>query len=199
MSWTIDVPKDEETADLMLLEAAINRAVTEKIPMFCSARDMGADNPNTYPSKFSERIFRIGGANIYGHANDAVGSKDNVHYTFPGNLVATEALAPDATLTKNFFTGSSVATALAAGLAALIIYCAQVRVAASKDDERREEAVRCLNKLKTQEGMKKALDIISKGGKYLQVWDIFDQTSKRDLTALQSVVNIAMRLSPPGF
>lgn len=81
-------------------------------------------------------------------------------------------------------TGSSVATALAAGLAALLIYCVRLGAlyAATMPEEKGKETTRLteehIKNAKTyhqmMELLKRAGSIKHKDGKYLQVWNIFD-------------------------
>lgn len=128
MSWTITPPSNEtvsEKQDMKELEQAISDALTANILMFCSASDEGANQTATYPSKAQPgNIFKIGGADANGGLYDRVGDISVVDFILPGQLVASEDLT-DSALSKQYWSGSSVATALAAGLAALILYCAR--------------------------------------------------------------------------
>lgn len=129
MSWTITPPSNEtesEQQDLKELEAAIAEASAENILMFCSASDEGANQTATYPSKAQPgKIFKIGGADANGGLYDRVGDISMVDFILPGQLVASEDLTDSALSKQQYWSGSSVATALAAGLAALILYCAR--------------------------------------------------------------------------
>lgn len=128
MSWTITPPSNEtvsEKEDMKELEQAISDALTANILMFCSASDEGANQTATYPSKAQPgNIFKIGGADANGGLYDRVGDISVVDFILPGQLVASEDLT-DSALSKQYWSGSSVATSLAAGLAALILYCAR--------------------------------------------------------------------------
>lgn len=128
MSWTITPPSNEtetEQKDRKDLEAAITKASAANILMFCSASDEGAKQLDTLPSKASGSIFKIGGADANGGLYERVGDIAAVDYTLPGHLVASDALADSARSKVQDSSGSSVATSLAAGLAALILYCAR--------------------------------------------------------------------------
>lgn len=128
MSWTITPPFNEtetEQKDRKDLEAAITKASAANILMFCSASDEGAKQLDTLPSKASGSVFKIGGADANGGLYERVGDIAAVDYTLPGHLVASDALADSARSKVQYSSGSSVATALAAGLAALILYCAR--------------------------------------------------------------------------
>lgn len=128
MSWTITPPSNEtesEQQDLKELESAIMEASQANVLMFCSASDEGANQTATFPSKaLPGKIFKIGGADANGGLYDRVGDISMVDFILPGQLVASEDLT-DSALSKQYWSGSSVATALAAGLAALILYCAR--------------------------------------------------------------------------
>lgn len=129
MSWTITPSSNEdetERKERKELEQAIMDAAAAEILMFCSASDEGAKQNDTLPSKaMSGSIFKIGGADVNGNLYERVGDIAAVDYTLPGHLVASE-VPPDVTRSKvQYSSGSSVATALAAGLAALILYCAR--------------------------------------------------------------------------
>ncbi|PWY74518.1 subtilisin-like protein, partial [Aspergillus sclerotioniger CBS 115572] len=174
MSWTIDIPSDiDENPNFRLLREALQRADQRNILMFCSASDRGANNPATFPAQASANIFRIGAAKQSGQMVDNVGSPDNVDYTCPGDSVNTEWLDPSGVMRTDWHTGSSVATALAAGLAALILYCVQVLVARGDTEDELQKASASLKKLKTPDGMKKALGVMQDDAKYLAVWNIF--------------------------
>ncbi|KAI8633882.1 hypothetical protein F5Y19DRAFT_462121 [Xylariaceae sp. FL1651] len=79
-------------------------------------------------------------------------------------------------------TGSSVATALAAGLAALILYCVQVRLLRARKDE--AEAVRAqFRRLTEHDQMMKAFRSIGvteeSNYKYIAVWDTFEKPVRK--------------------
>lgn len=132
MSWTITPPSSEsesERQDQKDLESAINEAWTAGILMFCSASDEGANYTATFPSKARPgHIFKIGGADANGGLYHRVGDIAWVDYILPAQAVTSEYLADTglSTAGKTHSSGSSVATALAAGLAALILYCARM-------------------------------------------------------------------------
>ncbi|KNA98331.1 hypothetical protein FOXG_02704 [Fusarium oxysporum f. sp. lycopersici 4287] len=170
MSWTIDPPKDDrERQDL---ENAVVEAANANILMFCSARDKGVHNAPTYPSNATGKIFTIGAANSSGASVDYVGNASELSYTFPGDKVEVDS----GRTPPEIVDGSSVATALAAGLAALILYCIQVRIFLAKDYEK-QKAGEAYKKVKQHEGMVKAFDAIEttkeSNHKFLKVWEVF--------------------------
>ena len=181
MSWTISVPSadeklsPEDQAAMADLESAITDASTKNILMFCSASDEGAVQSSTYPSKHAKRIFTIGAADASGVVSKAVGDINAVDFILPGKLVEDET--DGAVKNIQYWTGSSVATALAAGLAALILYCGQIRIARAAAGSKKSKAVQHFERLKTYDGMMEAFRNIgttaASKNKYLTVWDVF--------------------------
>lgn len=174
MSWTIDAPENEE--ERRDLENAVIEAANADILMFCSATDKGAKQTATYPSKAApNKVFTIGAANAHGASVDYVGNLTNINYTFPGDKVEVDG-GPARTTSQEIVDGSSVATALAAGLAALILYCVQVRVLLAPNDQK-EKARSDFKKVKKYEGMRQAFKAIEtteeSNHKFLKVWEMF--------------------------
>ncbi|KAK4209225.1 intracellular serine protease [Rhypophila decipiens] len=172
MSWSIESPGDE--GERRELEDAISKAEKANILMFCSAADQGAKQTDTYPSRATRRIFTIGAAGPSGETNSWVGDPEKVNFTFPGDRVEIMDKTPSNTTRE--ISGSSVATALAAGFCALLLYCVQVRLLtareAEKDQVRSEFAA-----LKRHEEMLKAFRTIGVSpeshGKFITVWEFF--------------------------
>lgn len=183
MSWTITPPAAEnegDAQDMQELNDALTDATKNNILMFCSASDEGAKQADTFPSKANCKIFKIGAADAHGGPFDLLGDINSVDFILPGHLVAGEEFtdAEVANLEKaQVWSGSSIATALAAGLAALILYCAQIRVLRSPEKSiERKDAERHFQMLKRHDHMMKAFKTIGesgKAGKYPPVWDIF--------------------------
>ncbi|KAK0645718.1 hypothetical protein B0T16DRAFT_327967 [Cercophora newfieldiana] len=179
MSWTIDPPEDD--AECRDLDSAIVEAANEDILMFCSASDRGAKQTATYPSKAApNKIFTIGAASAWGTADPWVGSLNSIDLTFPGDKVdlvvagvADGTAAPDIKQAS----GSSVATALGAGLAALILYCVQVRYVVAPDADAKAEARSDFEKLRKHENMLRAIKAIGttekSNHKFVEVWELF--------------------------
>jgi hypothetical protein len=179
MSWTITPPTNpnkSQVEDIKELEKAIMEAAQEGILMFCSASDEGAKQDSTFPSKATNKIFKIGGADANGGLYKPVGDINSVDFILPGQLVEGEGLSEGAINKVEFWSGSSVATALAAGLAALILYCAQIRILRA-NGAAKDKAKRDFNSLKQYEKMMKAFKNIgttnASNGRYLTVWEVF--------------------------
>ena len=124
MSWSIE-RTDENKFDIVALESAVRDAANNRILMFCAASDGGAVSDRSFPAKsVNELLFKIGAATEEGSKWKWVGDANHVNFIFPGYRVVQERYEA---FLKNckFLTGSSVATAIAAGLAALILDCVQ--------------------------------------------------------------------------
>lgn len=136
MSWTVQDLEDDhdnKVEDIARLRSALDRAVKAKILLFCSAPDIGAASPQVlssyYPfgySAISDSMFKIGAAKADGSMYGWAGDPRSVDFILPGHNVELregDRIHEEDDIPK---TGSSVATALAAGLAALIIHCVRL-------------------------------------------------------------------------
>lgn len=119
MSWTV-----EETAnnklDLKAMEEAIDEAHKQNILMFCAAKDSGFGQSVNfgYPKRFNKPVFCIGATTEHGNLSESIGSqKEAIDFGFPG-----ENITPLSGDTTTKIAGSSIATALASGLAGLLLY-----------------------------------------------------------------------------
>ncbi|KAF5567239.1 intracellular serine protease [Fusarium phyllophilum] len=169
--------------------------------MFCSARDKGAHNAPTYPSKATGKIFTIDAANSSGASVDYVGNASELSYTFPGDKVEVDSGLSRRT-PPEIVDGLSVATALTAGLAALILYCIHVRIILAKDSEK-QRARDTYRKVKQHDGMVKAFDAIEttkeSNHMFLKVWEVFgkrveQKDHKPQEERLQLVADVGARL-----
>ncbi|TDZ20674.1 hypothetical protein Cob_v006481 [Colletotrichum orbiculare MAFF 240422] len=180
---TADKEKPELT-DIQRLEKAIDAAKEAGILMFCSASDdIMASAMDTLPyRKQPDYIFRIGAAQSLGQQDPHSEDVKRIDYFFPGHQVA-EARNPRSNQAVEYHDGSSIGTALAAGLASLIIHCA--RLAHYSYEKRKARGVSGRNPyegldraLREQASMKMALDNIKKNHspgheKFLPVWNVF--------------------------
>lgn len=167
-SWAI--PRTDDNARFITeLDIAVFNAHKEKILIFCAASDVGVgkgfdyDIGDDYPAKCDRKVFCIGAATVSGARHPMVGSQI-VHYCVPGQYVpATAENGQSVTLQ-----GSSIATALAAGLAGLILYCVSL-------SERHRDM---LDRVKTRDGMQKVLDSLRRNSGAeinLKHFDIHDE------------------------
>ncbi|KAL6695387.1 hypothetical protein J3F84DRAFT_408366 [Trichoderma pleuroticola] len=201
MSWTIrklakkigsvpnalDIGTDEEhkrspeEVAMDALQKAIEKAKSRNILMFCSAADdiqlLGRESLPF--SAASDCILRIGAALPKGQRDPTSEDFNTISYFFPGNQVA-EARNPRSSKPVEYHDGSSVSTALAAGLASLIIYCTNV-VKTYYDDSR--PFTDWALKLRNHKNMRTAFDNINSPDyddkKFLPVWKTFGDATER--------------------
>jgi hypothetical protein len=179
MSWTIE-RTERNKGDIDELERAIELAASKDILMFCAATDQGAYRDRTYPAASgTKKIFKIGAAEASGAAYKWVGDQSAVDFIMPGHQVVLER-HDDRNVTKfTPLTGSSVATALASGLAAIVLYCVQLGGVVRADGNQKAETqeLQRYEALKKHERMKDALQRIgldkTSEHKYILVWNRF--------------------------
>ena len=123
MSWKIGKPKDPEID--ALFKNALGSAVKKGILMFCSSGDSGdLEYGDSYPcALYTDKIFKIGAATALGKPRTETPRPQLLDYILPGHEVLERK--PKG-VKSDSHTGSSVATALAAGLAAMILHCVKV-------------------------------------------------------------------------
>lgn len=119
MSWTID---DASQEDKKAMESAIHRKNGNRtIPiMFCASRDQGREigERPLYPyASAPDLIYRIGAVDEYG--GNLSMTPGDVDYLLPCQGLDRSSMDDSRKVTE----GSSEATALAAGLAGLILLC----------------------------------------------------------------------------
>ncbi|ROW04705.1 hypothetical protein VMCG_04794 [Cytospora schulzeri] len=186
MSWSIPVPDNEHSGAKKLFKDAVNKTIKDKRIMFCSSSDKGNFNNKEYPSAANPQgdgMFRIGAAKDDGTLFSYV--DPNVDYIFPGVKVNSYT-AGDRHAQQHEITGSSVATALGAGLAATIIYCFKMGALATKiarsqrnsqeampSTQFTEEHVRSIAEYSTMKSAFDKLGFINQA-RFIQVWDLLE-------------------------
>ncbi|RSM00406.1 hypothetical protein CEP52_009156 [Fusarium oligoseptatum] len=182
--------KEKQTMESMAvdnLDAAVGRAIhDDKILMFCSTSDdIQLSAMETLPYQRGQKsIFRIGAALPLGQRDHQSEDEDKIDFYLPGNRVAA-ALNPRSAGVVKYHDGSSVSTALAAGLASLIMHCAHVawqHVESKKlGGENRFQGLR--EALRKRQNMHTAFTNIDvpdwNKKKYLPVWKIFGPVAER--------------------
>ncbi|RDW67032.1 hypothetical protein BP5796_09781 [Coleophoma crateriformis] len=183
MSWTIKQP--EKQRDKEKFDAAMRRAVAAGILIFCSAGDAGAHQDSDYPASCSpNKVIRIGAAKANGNAWEWVGSLNNLDFITPGHEVVQRK--SEDVLMQHFQpqTGSSVATALAVGLAALIISCVKLGALHTQSVGVSPTAVtmKDLVEVRQHKNMKAAFDAVGtsreSNNKFIEVWRLFEKAAK---------------------
>lgn len=122
MSWTLSQEVANDETLRTKFKNAVQEAEKHHILMLGATMDQGRNTRNsTFPSKELSEIICIGGAGLQGE--DDTASQEDSEFTFPkGNLGKIHPTKPG----NEEVSGSSVATALAAGLAALVLHCAEL-------------------------------------------------------------------------
>ena len=153
MSWTIE--SNDPASDITGLEEAIKEAAAKGIVLLCAFSDQGnvSASSKCYPGAFDKTIT-IGAATKSGQPCTWV-NKAMVDLLLPGEHIIVEQRPEASTKPHN---GSSLSTALAAGLVALLLHLIQL-----VDPSQHK---------KLQEDMSKSLTKIA-NDKYIDVQDIF--------------------------
>ncbi|KAH8745521.1 hypothetical protein BGZ57DRAFT_918456 [Hyaloscypha finlandica] len=153
MSWTIK-RTDNDGADNLNREIETAGGTAQDIILFCAAENEGEyGSNNTLPasSKIST-IKKIGSSNKEGKPSGKV-KTDGFDFLFPSEGVLNE-ITHD--LKENKRQGSSVSTALASGLAAMILWCS---VVAGREKKYFRSKGRVATIFKTLESPEKFVDI----------------------------------------
>ncbi|KAL4909352.1 hypothetical protein BDW74DRAFT_187521 [Aspergillus multicolor] len=175
-----DVEGDKKPAvqsDLDLLKTAIKEAVKddERLLICSAADDIRLIGDNTYPyNQAPVQILRIGSTGPLANRDPGSGSENSISYYLPGNQVAEEQRAHSSKPVV-YHSGSSISTALATGLASLIMYCAHCLHSCGAGDKYEAWALA----LRDHANLRKAFDNINKyhawdqDKKVVPVWGIF--------------------------
>ncbi|KAI1099978.1 hypothetical protein F4804DRAFT_336702 [Jackrogersella minutella] len=221
MSWTLPMT-DDKSHSKDQLHTVLQKAVSKNVLMFCSAPDGGKFDEPDYPSgPWRDRFFRIGAA----HADGSVfkwTQEDGITYVLPGVEVIKDQVGRsgsfETSLVKGvsarvvdfkYETGSSVATALAAGLAAMIIYCVKASILTVKTANQNKGSVVGIaiqdngaNLIADPDAMKRAfasLGTVTRNH-FIQVWEELDKVSEMlETSRVQSSNQEAKRACIEGF
>lgn len=159
MSWTFEKTVENQHILEGELKDAVAAASSKNILMFCSTGDQGrcADD-HIYPACLPS-VFKIGAAKPSGNDRD---STEDSHFTFPGEDLKVEIPSYISLGEDSRASGSSLATALASGLAALILYCIDI----TDSNHLRERA-------KSYTLMQRAFKKMTKSDhtKYIRAWE----------------------------
>ncbi|KAL2817706.1 hypothetical protein BDW59DRAFT_131874 [Aspergillus cavernicola] len=183
MSWTVEQPKgDAKTA----FDMALKKAEEKGILMFCSSPDEGIFSSDHYPTAWGpDKFFRIGASQADGNPYGRVLLKQ-VDYLFPG-VDVVRANKRDIKLRvfedNNSFTGSSVSTALAAGLAALVLWFAIIGAKYSWDENQNDGLDNTdVKKLQGIKAMKQAFQNLGAGrdsnDKFVEIWSVLEKPAQ---------------------
>lgn len=169
------------------LQKAIRAALDENIILFCASTDDGANAIDmTYPGK-SRDCIKIGASTGAGAKLSWV-SEENSDFFLPGDALRPDSEASLRSHHPQGSFGSSISTALAAGLAGVLLYCdrmlatsggaAHARGQAHTEEvvlspggtkKNKQESVEFFRNLAK---MRDAFSTLSRGSaKFVQVWD----------------------------
>ncbi|KAJ4244398.1 hypothetical protein NW762_014526 [Fusarium torreyae] len=215
MSWTIKPPEGEKKKEF---DDAVHNALNNKdILMFCAASDQGKSADLTYPHASNRSSFRIGAAKATGGMAETVGDAHQLDFIFPGHQVVVSGSDDvyDTDLQKfEAHSGSSVATALAAGLSALIIECVRLGVFYTDKTKQGDPTMAIrkddLIKIRKRENMKAAMESIGTNrntdGRYIEVWHKFDPAAEKlrqndgsPIDQLEKIANLARHFLQKGL
>lgn len=180
MSWTVEPPKGRAKTEF---DRVLAMAEERSILMFCSSPDEGNFASDHYPTAWGpDKLFRIGASQADGHAYGLV-QWNNVDYIFPGvdvvrannRHIRFRGLEDDKS-----FTGSSVSTALASGLAALVLWLAVIGAKYSLDAGQMDVLnSKDVSRLRDVKAMKQAFKNLGAGqslhGKFVEIWSVLEK------------------------
>ncbi|KAL4787868.1 hypothetical protein BJX76DRAFT_353902 [Aspergillus varians] len=183
MSWTIERPNGDLKSKF---DKVLKWAEEKQILMFCSSPDEGIFSSDHYPTAWgAEKFFRIGASQADGNPYSRVLLKQ-VDYLFPG-VEVVRANRRDIKLRvldeSHSFTGSSVSTALAAGLAALVLWFAIIGAKYSRDENQKDGLDSSdVKKLQDIKAMKQAFKNLGAGrdsnDKFVEIWSVLEKPSQ---------------------
>jgi hypothetical protein len=143
-----------------LREAIYDACLKEGIVIICSTADQGNNSSKVWPASYEEGPIAVAACNSYGKL--APFSSDiGAHYFFHGMDIATEMIPY--MKSPQEISGSSVATAIAAGVASLILACHRIVYPNLKKNERKMVVNRHFKKM--------ALDADNNEGRYVKPWE----------------------------
>jgi len=134
IDWAIDQRVDIINLSLVLFKEddevwdAVKRAANNNIVIICSTADQGLVTQEVWPAMYSIRpensIIPIAATSANGRLME-YSSETFAHYTLQGENV-TPTPSPDAKIVQRQVSGSSVATAMATGVASLVLACHRI-------------------------------------------------------------------------
>jgi hypothetical protein len=169
--------------------------------MFCSSPDEGKYSGEHYPTAYGpDKFFPIGASQADGHAYSWV-SLDKVDFLFPGVDVVQankKYIKLRGVEDRKAETGSSISTALAAGLAALVLWFVIIGVKYSWDENQGSfggdgldaNDVKAVQNIKAMKQTFKKLEASRESNeKFIEIWSVLDDRARtlKDLHGDQNV------------
>ncbi|KAI0968531.1 hypothetical protein F4678DRAFT_192806 [Xylaria arbuscula] len=188
ISWTVREetgPNEDNSEYIARIKKALRQAAETKV-VFCSAPDTGEmsrDELSSYVPVGSgvQGLFRIGAAKADNTPWPQAGDHNIIDYVLPGHDVREKQGHKVNQNDNSLNSGSSIATALAAGLAALMIHI--VRMAVIHTYELRQQTsneanilkLSSLKTIKSPPAMRKYFDSKAGDKMYVHVWGDFNK------------------------
>ncbi|KAK0636152.1 hypothetical protein B0T17DRAFT_69929 [Bombardia bombarda] len=203
ISWIVrkeTISVENNLRDIFRLENALRLAVKDKL-VFCSAPDMGEITSDElmsyYPIGASiPELFKIGAAKADNRPWGPAGAQTAVNYFLPGHDVrekeGDEVILGD----RSLMSESSIATALAAGLAALMIHVVRMATIRTYELNKQDSAEANILKLislkaiKSHATMRKTFDSMTKTNdkeKYVHTWVHFNRKGHELMAAGEAI------------
>jgi len=171
-----------------LENAVIDAAKTAVI--ICSTADDGNNDPDNCLSKFTNNTISVASCNYYG-IPAPYSTQNGARYFLHGeNMVPFSAVE---TKSQRGVSGSSVATAVASGLASLVLSCHQIANGGANPDDVMNESKATIVNRHFQE-MTRSRDSPSSDSKYVKPWVLFPEEVNSSDKALEFVNGIFSRL-----
>ncbi len=185
MSWTIK-PNVTKSGDEARLASEISKAEQAGVILFRASEDKGQQRNRTgeiLPAE-STLLRRIGSCNRNGNVSDFV-KETEVHYLFPGEQLPAmrQHREKAGNNTNSTDKGSSASTALASGLASLVLWCA-VRSGGKKSRFANKRMYALFNKLRVDQTKASLVDVS----------DLMDEVRAQAQSAHKIVVTFVKRL-----
>ncbi|KAG5663244.1 hypothetical protein KAF25_001180, partial [Fusarium avenaceum] len=195
MSWTVSMKEGEDGSEKKLHDV-LQRAVDNKVLMFCCAPDHGKFKELDYLSgPWQQSFFRVGAAHSSGREFEW--TPNDITYLLPGVDVVQDKISRifpgsaserDITNLRKNLTGSSVSVALGAGLAAMIIYFVKAGILAAKTAKTAKRGEGAINaipddgaiQIAKPDAMKKAFKSLGPvtENRFIQVWERLDKATE---------------------
>ena len=165
MSYTISETDAKDKSKVRRLEQAISNAARKNILIFCTTGDKGAGRDSKPAS--CKGAFAITSANLIDGKGIPNAEEDNTQFYLPGEGIMIEDL-PTYHVPQGLFltSGSSFATAVAVGLASLLLMC--VRLVEADSSTPNDDRFETLKFYGSMEGVFEKM--LGKSEKYVQPW-----------------------------
>lgn len=119
-----------------------------------------------YPAN-CENVMRIAAADWWGRETPE-SVAENAHYLFPGDHIVVRASFLGSDMVPQEVSGTSVATAIAAGVASLILSCHRIALSTQESEERWE-----YQRTNKRDIVKSFLNKMVREGKFVKPWEVF--------------------------